>query len=107
MELMFSELFDNSEWCDICGEVIPEADVTNMHIEGSEKTLCKSCRSEMETKLKVVNFLVIKDMLTALIAGYGRNKVRQFDLIKAEQYVKENNITLNIEKRGGNLTKKN
>ncbi|MED1384056.1 hypothetical protein [Bacillus mycoides] len=98
---MFNELFDNSEWCDICGEVIPEADVTNMHIEGSEKTLCKSCRSEMETKLKVVNFLVIKDMLTALIAGYGRNKVRQFDLIKAEQYVKENNITLNIEKCGG------
>lgn len=34
---MFSALFDNSEWCDICGDVIPESDVTNMHIEGCEK----------------------------------------------------------------------
>ncbi|PFL57747.1 hypothetical protein COJ27_29555 [Bacillus cereus] len=94
-------LFDNSEWCDICSDVIPAVDVKSMHIEGCEKTLCKSCRGEMELKLKVVETLVIKDMLTALIKGYGREKVREFDLIKAEQYVKENEISLEIEKRGG------
>ncbi|OUA60384.1 hypothetical protein [Bacillus thuringiensis] len=98
---MFSALFDNSEWCDVCGDVIPESDVTNMHIDGCEKTLCKSCRGEMETKLKVIDVNVLVDMLKALITKYGRDKVRQFDLIKAEQYVKENNITLKIEKRGG------
>ncbi|MED1164506.1 hypothetical protein, partial [Bacillus paranthracis] len=68
---------------------------------GGEKTVCKSCRGEMELKLKVVETLVIKDMLTALTKRYGRNKVRDFDLIKAEQYVKENKISLEIEKRGG------
>lgn len=94
-------LFDNSEWCDICSAVIPTADVKNMYIEGCEKTLCKSCRGEMELKLKVVETLVIKDMLTALIKGYGMEFVRDFDLIKAEQYVKENKIALEIEKRGG------
>ncbi|MDY8165800.1 hypothetical protein [Bacillus thuringiensis] len=94
-------LFDNSEWCDICSEVILAADVKSMHIEGCEKTLCKSCRGEMELKLKVVETLVIKDMLTVLIKGYGMNKVREFDLVKAERYVKENEIVLEIEKRGG------
>ncbi|MCU5095017.1 hypothetical protein [Bacillus wiedmannii] len=94
-------LFDNSEWCDICSAVIPVTDVKSMHIEGCEKTLCKSCRGEMELKLKVVETLVIKDMLTAITKGYGRDKVREFNLIKAEQYVKENEITLDIEKRGG------
>ncbi|MDM5430768.1 hypothetical protein [Bacillus mycoides] len=94
-------LFDNSDWCDICGDVIPSADVKSMHIEGCEKTLCKSCRGEMELKLKVVETLVIKDMLTALIKGYGMNRVREFDLVKAERYVKENEIVLEIEKRGG------
>ncbi|MDA2163851.1 hypothetical protein PDN54_27155 [Bacillus cereus group sp. Bc252] len=94
-------LFDNSEWCDICSAVIPTADVKSMHIEGCEKTLCKSCRGEMELKLKVVETLVIKDMLTALIKKYGMNKVREFDLIKAERYVKEKKIALKIEKRGG------
>ncbi|MBZ8125604.1 hypothetical protein [Bacillus thuringiensis] len=94
-------LFDNSEWCDICSAVILTADVKNMYIEGCEKTLCKSCRGEMGLTLKVVETLVIKDMLTALIKRYGMNKVRDFDLIKAEQYVKENKISLEIEKRGG------
>ncbi|MGH1093267.1 hypothetical protein ACQVUB_27635 [Bacillus mycoides] len=94
-------LFDNSDWCDICGDVIPSADVKSMHIEGCEKTLCKSCRGEMELKSKVVETLVIKDMLTALIKGYGMNRVREFDLVKAERYVKENEIVLEIEKRGG------
>ncbi len=93
--------FDNSEWCDICSAVIPTADVKNMYIEGSEKTLCKSCRGEMELKLKVVETLVIKDMLTSLTKGYGMKFVREFDLVKAEQYVKENKISLEIEKRGG------
>ena len=92
---------DNSEWCDICSAVIPTADVKNMYIEGYEKTLCKSCRGEMELKLKVVETLVIKDMLTALIKKYGMNKVREFDLVKAERYVKEKKIALKIEKRGG------
>ena len=55
-------LFDNSEWCDICSAVIPTADVKNMYIEGCEKTLCKSCRGEMELTLKVVETLVIKYM---------------------------------------------
>ncbi|MDR4248155.1 hypothetical protein FO601_35790, partial [Bacillus thuringiensis] len=36
----------------------------------------------------------------ALINKSARDIVRQFDLIKAEQDVKENNITLNIENRG-------
>ncbi|WP_242294922.1 hypothetical protein [Bacillus cereus group sp. BfR-BA-01381] len=94
-------LFDNSEWCDICSAVIPAADVKNMYIDGCEKTLCKSCRGEMELKLKVVETLVIKDMLTALIKKYGMNKVREFDLVKAERYVKEKKIALKIEKRGG------
>ncbi|MBY5229330.1 MULTISPECIES: hypothetical protein [Bacillus cereus group] len=94
-------LFDNSEWCDICSAVIPTSDVKSMHIEGCEKTLCKSCRGEMELKLKVVETLVIKDMLTLITKGYGRDKVREFDLVKAEQYVKENEISLVIEKRGG------
>ncbi|HHK5530929.1 TPA: hypothetical protein ACQUHF_004950 [Bacillus paranthracis] len=94
-------LFDNSEWCDICSAVIPTADVKSMHIEGCEKTLCKSCRGEMELKLKVVETLVIKDMLTTLTKGYGMEFVREFDLVKAEQYVKENEISLVIEKRGG------
>ncbi|HHB3507878.1 TPA: hypothetical protein ACORDH_005012 [Bacillus cereus] len=94
-------LFDNSEWCDICSAVIPAADVQNMHIEGCEKTLCKSCRGEVELKLKVVETLVIKDMLTELTKGYGRDKVREFNLVKAEQYVRENEIVLEIEKRGG------
>ncbi|MEC5307819.1 hypothetical protein [Bacillus thuringiensis] len=94
-------LFDNSEWCDICSAIIPTADVKNMYIEGCEKTLCKSCRGEVELKLKVVETLVIKDMLTTLTKRYGMNKVRHFDLIKAEQYVKENKISLEIEKRGG------
>lgn len=94
-------LFDNSDWCDICGDVIPSTDVKSMHIEECEKTLCKSCRGEMELKLKVVETLVIKDMLTALIKGYGMKFVRGFDLVKAEQYVKENKIALEIEKRGG------
>ncbi|AAY60591.1 hypothetical protein I6G76_01515 (plasmid) [Bacillus cereus] len=92
---------DNSEWCDICSAVIPTADVKNMYIEGCEKTLCKSCRGEMELKLKVVETLVIKDMLTLLTKGYGRDKVREFNLVKAERYVKENEISLEIEKRGG------
>ncbi|WP_270364755.1 hypothetical protein [Bacillus paranthracis] len=94
-------LFDNSEWCDICSAVIPTSDVKSMHIEGCEKTLCKSCRGEMELKLKVVETLVIKDMLTLITKGYGRDKVREFNLVKAEQYVKENEISLVIEKRGG------
>lgn len=94
-------LFDNSEWCDICSAVIPTADVKNMYIDGCEKTLCKSCRGEMELKLKVFETLVIKDMLMLLTKGYGRDKVREFNLVKAEQYVKENEISLAIEKRGG------
>lgn len=94
-------LFDNSEWCDICSAVIPTADVKNMYIEGSEKTLCKSCRGEMELKLKVVETHVIQDMLKLIIKGYGREKVREFDLMKAERYVKENELAFVIEKRGG------
>ncbi|PFJ16522.1 hypothetical protein COI89_10960 [Bacillus cereus] len=94
-------LFDNSEWCDICSAVIPTADVKNMYIEGCEKTLCKSCRCEMDLKLKVVETLVIKDMLRLIIKGYGMDKVRNFDLIKAERYVKENELALVIEKCGG------
>ncbi|PFC85142.1 hypothetical protein CN272_22040 [Bacillus anthracis] len=94
-------LFDNSEWCDICSAVIPTADVKSMHIEGCEKTLCKSCRGEMELKLKVVETNVIQDMLKLIIQGYGRDKVREFDLMKAERYVKENELAFVIEKRGG------
>ncbi len=94
-------LFDNSEWCDICSAVIPTTDVKNMYIEGCEKTLCKSCRGEMEQKLKVVETNVIQDMLKLIIRKYGMDKVREFDLMKAERYVKEKKIVLKIEKRGG------
>ncbi|HDR7784927.1 hypothetical protein ABR776_27170 [Bacillus cereus] len=94
-------LFDNSEWCDICSAVIPVTDVKSMYIEGCEKTLCQSCRGEMELKLKVVETKVIQDMLKLIIKGYGREKVRDFDLMKAERYVKENELTFVIEKRGG------
>lgn len=94
-------LFDNSEWCDICSAVIPTADVKSMHIEGCEKTLCKSCRGEMELKLKVVETNVIQDMLKLIVQGYGMEKVREFDLMKAERYVKENELDCVIEKRGG------
>ncbi|MFY0127897.1 MULTISPECIES: hypothetical protein [Bacillus cereus group] len=92
---------DSGDWCDICGDTIPAADVKNMYIDGCEKTLCKSCRGEIESKLKVVDTLVLKDMLTLITKKYGQHKVRQLNLVKAEQYVKENNISLEIEKRGG------
>lgn len=82
-------LFDNSEWCDICSAVIPNADVKSMYIEGCEKTLCKSCRGEMESKLKVVETNVIQDMLKLFVKGYGMDKVRDFDLMKAERYAEE------------------
>ncbi|HDX9631432.1 TPA: hypothetical protein ROY30_005183 [Bacillus cereus] len=95
------EIFDVGEYCDICADIIPPADVKTMYIEGIEKTLCKHCSGKTEESLKVVDFRVIKDVLTEITKKYGREKVRQFDLVTAERFIRENNISLNIEKRGG------
>ncbi|MEC3148135.1 hypothetical protein P9Z87_00015, partial [Bacillus cereus] len=44
---------------------------------------------------------VIYDVLKELIKGFGREKVRQFDLVTAKRYVIDNDVVLTIEKRGG------
>ncbi|HDR7795344.1 TPA: hypothetical protein QCY19_004015 [Bacillus luti] len=95
------DIFDVGEYCDICGDIIPSSNVKTMYIEGLEKTLCKHCSGKTEESLKVVDFRVIQDALTEITKKYGREKVRQFDLVTAERFVRENNISLNIEKRGG------
>lgn len=92
---------DVGEWCDICGEGIKPSEVSTMYIEGCEKVLCKTCNSDMQQKVKVIDFRVLKDVLTQLTIRFGREKVRQFHLAAAETLIKENNISLNIEKRGG------
>ncbi|KXY35780.1 hypothetical protein AT268_03815 [Bacillus cereus] len=92
---------DVGEWCDICGEEIKPSEVSTMYIEGSEKVLCKACNSGMQQKVKVIDFRVLKDVLTQLTIRFGREKVRHFHLAAAEKLIKEKNITLNIEKRGG------
>ncbi|MBT2577449.1 hypothetical protein J7E43_08500 [Bacillus sp. ISL-8] len=96
------EIFgDVGEWCDICGEGIKPGEESTMYIEGCEKVLCKTCNGDMQQKVKVIDFRVLKDVLTQLINQFGREKVRQFHLAAAETLIKENNIALNIEKRGG------
>ncbi|EJR53585.1 hypothetical protein IIO_05934 [Bacillus cereus VD115] len=92
---------DVGEWCDICGNVIPPTDESNMYIDGLEKTLCKQCSGQIEQTLKVLDFRLICDLLRELIKGFGRGKVRQFDLVTAERYIIENEVVLTIEKRGG------
>lgn len=92
---------DVGEWCDICGNSIPPTDERNMYIDGLEKTLCKSCSGQIEQTLKVLDFRLICDLLRELIRGFGRGKVRQFDLVTAERYVIDNEVVLTIEKRGG------
>ncbi|MED3484975.1 hypothetical protein P4523_23175 [Bacillus toyonensis] len=92
---------DVGEWCDICGNSIPPTDERNMYIDGLEKTLCKSCSGQIEQKLKVLDFRLICDLLSELIKGFGRVKVRQFNLVTAERYIIENEVVLTIEKRGG------
>ncbi|EJR67502.1 hypothetical protein IIO_00490 [Bacillus cereus VD115] len=92
---------DVGEWCDICGEGIKPSEVSAMYIEGCEKILCKTCNGDMQQKVKVIDFRVLKDVLTQLITQFGREKVRQFHLAAAETFIKANNISLNIEKRGG------
>ncbi|MED1539116.1 hypothetical protein [Bacillus pseudomycoides] len=93
--------FNVGEWCDICGDAIKPSEMKTMYIEGCEKTLCKSCNGEMEQKVKVISVHVLQDAMKELINRFGKNKVRLFDLATAERFVKENNISLNIEKRGG------
>ncbi|PFH81643.1 hypothetical protein COI81_28935 [Bacillus cereus] len=93
--------FDIGEWCDICGHEIKHSEVNTMYIDNYEKTLCKACNSDMEQKVKVVDALVLNDALKELTNKFGRDKVRSFHLAAAEKFVKENNISLNIEKRGG------
>lgn len=92
---------DVGEWCDICGEGIKPGEERTMYIDGCEKVLCKTCNGDMQQKVKVIDFRVLKDVLTQLINQFGREKVRQFHLAAAESLIKENNISLNIEKRGG------
>lgn len=98
---MLDVFIDVGEWCDICGNSIPPTDERNMYIDGLEKTLCKSCSGQIEQTLKVLDFRVIHDVLKELIKGFGREKVRQFDLVAAERYIIENKVVINIEKRGG------
>ncbi|HDR6285632.1 TPA: hypothetical protein QCU33_001576 [Bacillus cereus] len=92
---------DVGEWCDICGKEVKPSEMSTMYIEDCEKALCKTCNSDMQQKVKVIDFRVLKDVLTQLIIQFGREKIRQFHLAAAETLIKENNISLNIEKRGG------
>lgn len=92
---------DMGEWCDICAKPIIPSEESTMYIEGLEKTLCKQCSGQIEKKLKVLGYRLIHDVLKELVKGFGREKVRQFDLVTAERYVIENEVVLTIEKRGG------
>ncbi|PEB56222.1 hypothetical protein CON65_15800 [Bacillus pseudomycoides] len=95
------DIFDVGNWCDICGDSIPPSDERIMYIEGCEKTLCKKCSRQAEKRLKVLSVHVIHDVLRELTKQFGIKKVREFDLITAERFVTNNNVSLNIEKRGG------
>ncbi|WP_368485924.1 hypothetical protein [Bacillus wiedmannii] len=95
--------FKAGDWCDICGDKIESFEMRSMYIEGCEKTLCQKCRNEMDKNVKAVDFYVLQDVMKKLIEMFGRNKVRQFNLTAAEQVVKENDISMKIEKRGGRL----
>ncbi|WP_144490030.1 hypothetical protein, partial [Bacillus thuringiensis] len=79
----------------------PESDMSKIYISGLERTLCKRCREQLEQKVKVLDFRVIHDVLKELITGFGREKVRQFDLVTAKRYMIDNEVALTIEKRGG------
>lgn len=92
---------DVGNWCDICAKPIIPSEERTMYIEGLEKTLCKLCSGQIEKKLKVLDYRLIHDVLKELVIGFGREKVRQFDLVAAERYVIENEVVLTIEKRGG------
>ncbi|MFI8709903.1 hypothetical protein ACIGHG_23325 [Bacillus sp. NPDC077411] len=94
-------LFDVGEWCDICGEEIKGTAMHKMYIEGSEKTLCESCKGTTEKKMKIVNPLILQDMMKALLEQFGRSELRRFNLNEAEKLVKAKGISLDIEKRGG------
>lgn len=89
------------EECYECQNSFPESDMCKIYISGLERILCKQCRGQIEQKLKVLDFRVIHDVLKELIKGFGRGKVRQFDLVTAERYVIDNEVVLTIEKRGG------
>ena len=92
---------DVGNWCDVCAKPILPSEESTMYIEGLEKTLCKLCSGQIEKKLKVLDYRLIHDVLKELVKGFGREKVRQFDLVTAERYVIENEVVLTIEKRGG------
>ncbi|MEC2444782.1 hypothetical protein P9W93_26260, partial [Bacillus cereus] len=77
---------------------------SKIYISGLERTLCKQCREQLEQKVKVLDFRVIHDVLKELIKGFGREKVRQFDLVTAKRYVIDNEVALMIEKRGGKFS---
>ncbi|MCT4573271.1 hypothetical protein N3930_39720, partial [Bacillus thuringiensis] len=78
--------------------------MSKIYISGLERTLCKRCREQIEQKVKVLDFRVIHDVLKELIKGFGREKVRQFDLVTAKRYVIDNEVALMIEKRGGKFS---
>ncbi|MEB9460543.1 hypothetical protein P4I79_20550, partial [Bacillus cereus] len=75
--------------------------MSKIYISSLERTLCKQCREQLEQQVKVLDFRVIYDVLKELIKGFGREKVRQFDLVTAKRYVIDNDVVLTIEKRGG------
>ncbi|MDA2567483.1 hypothetical protein PDQ34_26620 [Bacillus cereus] len=89
------------EECYDCKNPFPESDMNKIYIDGLERMLCKQCREKVERTLKVLDFRLINDVLKELTNRYGREKVRQFKLVMAEQYVIDNKVTLIIEKRGG------
>lgn len=93
--------FEVGEWCDICGEQIKPSELSTMYIENYEKTFCKQCNDEMKQKVKVIDARALTDVFKELIKKFGRDKVRVFHLAAAETFIKENNISLDIEKRGG------
>ncbi|MEC2469586.1 hypothetical protein P9X10_33340, partial [Bacillus cereus] len=89
------------EECYECEDFFPDSDMSKIYISGLERTLCKQCREQLEQRVKVLDFRVIHDVLKELIKGFGREKVRQFDLVTAKRYVIDNDVVLTIEKRGG------
>ena len=75
----------------------PESDMSKIYISGLERFYVSSVESKLEQKVKVLDFRVIHEVLKELIKGFGREKVRQFDLVTAKRYVIDNEVALTIE----------
>ena len=71
------------EECYECENLFPESDMSKIYISGLERFYVSSVES-FEQKVKVLDFRVIHEVLKELIKGFGREKVRQFDLVTAK-----------------------